>query len=45
MESCVSEEICTVTAGCQVASRLADLHFSLEREYILGEALKHISSP
>lgn len=45
MESCGSEEICAVTAGCEVASRLDDLHISLEREYILGEAFKQISSP
>ena len=36
MESCISEEICLETAGCEDASRLAGCcPFSLEREYVL----------
>ena len=39
VESCISEEICAETAGCEDASRLAGCcPFSLEREYVLGGA-------
>lgn len=37
MESSISEEICTETAGCEDASRLAGCcPLSLERDYVLG---------